>query len=62
MKFSIIIPVYNAEGSLKASLDSLQAQVFRDVEVAAGRSVTRLAPFRFRNRSEGCRFIVYTLR
>ena len=33
MKFSIIIPVYNAEGSLKASLDSLQAQAFRNVEV-----------------------------
>ncbi|MBP3256401.1 MAG: glycosyltransferase [Bacteroidales bacterium] len=33
MKFSIIIPVYNAEGSLKASLDSLLAQSFRDVEV-----------------------------
>lgn len=33
MKFSIIIPVYNAESSLKASLDSLQAQSFRDVEV-----------------------------
>ena len=33
MKFSLIIPVYNAEGSLKASLDSLQAQSFRDLEV-----------------------------
>lgn len=33
MKISVIIPVYNAEGSLKASLDSLRAQVFRDVEV-----------------------------
>ena len=32
MTFSIIIPVYNAEKTLAASLDSLRAQTFRDFE------------------------------
>ena len=29
--------------------------------VPAGRSVTRLSPFRFRSRRTGCHFIVYRL-
>lgn len=33
MTFSIIIPVYNAEGSLRRSLESLLAQAFRDFEI-----------------------------
>lgn len=33
MKVSLIIPVYNAEKTLPATLDSIRAQVFRDFEV-----------------------------
>ena len=33
MKFSVVIPVYNAEKTLAMSLESLQAQTFRDFEV-----------------------------
>ena len=33
MKISLIIPVYNAERTLAATLDSIQAQHFRDFEV-----------------------------
>lgn len=63
--------IFNLDGAHRVTLEvelqnekgrTLERKVFKDVEVAAGRSVTRLAPFRFRNRSEGCRFIVYTLR
>ena len=39
----------------------LERRSFKGVEVAEGRSVTRLDPFRFRNGKEGCRFIVYKL-
>ena len=39
----------------------LERKVFKDVRVSEGRSITRLEPFRFRNRSEGCRFLVYKL-
>ena len=40
----------------------LERKVFKNVDVAEGRSVTRLDPFRFRNRTEGCRFVVYKLK
>ena len=33
MTFSVIIPVYNAEGTLRHSLESLAGQTFRDFEV-----------------------------
>ncbi len=39
----------------------LERRVFKNIPVAAGRSVTRLAPFRFKNSTEGQRFIVYKL-
>ncbi len=39
----------------------LERKVFKGVSVPEGRSVTRLEPFRFRNSSEGCRFLVYKL-
>ena len=39
----------------------LERKVFKNISVPAGRSVTRLKPFRFRNNSEGTRFIVYKL-
>ena len=40
---------------------TIERKVFRDVEVPAGRSVTKLEPFRFRSNREGCHFIVYRL-
>ena len=39
----------------------LEKKVIKNISVPAGRSVTRLEPFRFRNNSEGTRFIVYKL-
>ena len=39
----------------------LERKVIKNISVPAGRSVTRLEPFRFRNNSEGTRFIVYKL-
>lgn len=39
----------------------LEKKTFKAVEVPAGRSVTRLEPFRFRSSGEGCRFIVYKI-
>lgn len=35
MRFSVIMPVYNAEQSLRRSLESLTAQTFRDFELVA---------------------------
>jgi len=62
--------IFNLDGACVATLTVelqnekgrvLERKVFRDVRVPEGRSVTRLEPFRFRNRSEGCYFIVYKL-
>ena len=39
----------------------VEKKVFKNVAVAAGRSVTRLEPFRFKTKSEGCHFIEYTV-
>lgn len=39
----------------------LERKVFRDVDVPAGRSVTRLEPFRFRSGREGCMFVLYEI-
>ena len=39
----------------------VERKVFRSVEVAQGRSVTRLEAFRFGKKHEGCHFIVYKL-
>lgn len=39
----------------------LERKIFKGVPVSAGRSVTRLEPFRFKNNSEGVRFVVYKL-
>ena len=41
---------------------TLERKVFKDVNVPKGRSVTRLEPFRFKNDSEGVRFVVYKLK
>ena len=41
---------------------TLEQKTFKHVAVPEGRSVTRLDEFRFRNKSEGCRFVVYRLK
>ena len=33
MKFSIIIPAYNAEGHIRRALDSIAQQTYRDYEL-----------------------------
>ena len=62
--------IFNMDGASKANLTVelqnekgrvLERKVFKGVEVPEGRSVTCLEPFRFRNSSEGLRFIVYKL-
>jgi len=40
---------------------TLEKKTFRDIQVPAGRSVTRLDAFRFRHASEGTHFLVYKL-
>lgn len=40
----------------------VERKVFKNVNVPAGRSVTRLDAFRFRNNREGCYFVVYKLK
>ena len=54
-KANLIVELQNEKGRV------LERKVFKGVEVPEGRSVTRLEPFRFRNSSEGLRFIVYKL-
>ena len=39
----------------------LERKVFKNVQIEAGRSVTRLEPFRFKSKAAGTRFIVYKL-
>ena len=39
----------------------LERKVLKNVQVEAGRSVTRLEPFRFKSKAAGTRFIVYKL-
>lgn len=67
---SITPVVFNLDGACRVRLEvqlqdekgkMLERRVFKDVEVPAGRSVTRLESFRFRTRREGCCFIVYKL-
>ena len=41
---------------------SFEMRYFTPDSAADGRSVTRLAPFRFRSRRSGCHFIVYQVR
>ena len=40
---------------------TIEKKVFRNVQVAQGRSITRLPSFRFRSRKEGCYAILYSL-
>ena len=39
----------------------VELKLFKDITVAEGRSVTRLKPFQFRTKREGCYFVVYRL-
>ncbi len=41
---------------------TLEKKTFKNISVPEGRSVTHLDAFRFRNKSEGCRFIVYRIK
>ena len=68
---SITPVIFNLDGACIVRLEVqlqdekgkvLERKVFRQVEVPAGRSVTRLSPFRFRSRRSGCHFIVYQVR
>lgn len=68
---SITSVIFNLDGACTVRLEVqlqdekgkvLERKVFRQVEVPEGRSVTRLAPFRFRSRRSGCHFIVYQVR
>ena len=52
---NLTIELQNEKGKV------LERKTFKNIPVAEGRSVTRLAPFRFRNSSEGMRFIVFKL-
>lgn len=54
-KVNLTIELKNSKGKV------VEKRVFKNVEVAAGRSVTRLEPFRFKTRNEGCHFIEYKL-
>ena len=68
---SITPVIFNLDGACTVRLEVqlqdekgkvLERKVFRQVEVPAGRSVTRLSPSRFRSRRSGCHFIVYQVR
>jgi hypothetical protein len=39
----------------------IEKKVFKNIKVEAGRSVTRLEPFRFKTNNEGCHFIEYKI-
>ena len=62
--------IFNLDGACSVNLTVelqnekgrvLERKVIKGVPVPAGRSVTRLEPFRFKNNSEGVRFVVYKL-
>ena len=52
---NLTIELKNSRGKL------IERKVFKNVDVPAGRSVTRIEPFRFNARKEGCCFIVYKI-
>ena len=67
---SITPVIFNLDGACHVRLEIrlqdekgkvLETKVFKEVSVPAGRSVTRLSPFRFRSRRTGCHFIVYQI-
>lgn len=54
-KVNLTIELQNTAGRV------IERKQFKGVEVSAGRSTTRLEPFRFRNKGEGCYFVVYKI-
>ena len=52
---NLVIELQNEKGR------TLETKKFQHVSVPAGRSVTRLEPFRFRSKAEGNRFIIYKI-
>ena len=52
---NLTIELQNASGRV------VERKQFKNIEVAAGRSTTRLEGFRFRNNREGCYFVVYKI-
>jgi len=52
---TLVVELCNEKGRV------VERRTFKNVDVAAGRSVTTLQPFRFKAKREGCHFIVYRL-
>ena len=44
-----------------ANWKTVEKKVIKNVQIAEGRSVTRLEPFQFKHSVDGCHFLVYTL-
>ena len=54
-RVNLTIKLKNSKGNV------IERKVFKNIEVPAGRSVTRLEPFRFKTRLEGCYVIEYNI-
>ena len=54
-KVNLVIELQNKAGRV------VERKTFKDVEVSAGRSLTRLEAFRFRHKGDGCYFVVYKI-
>jgi len=52
---NLTVKLKNSKGKI------VERKEFKNIEVPAGRSVTRMEPFRFKTRVEGCYFIEYTI-
>ena len=52
---TLVVELCNEKGKV------VERRTFKDVNVEAGRSVTRLEPFRFKTKKAGCYFVVYKL-
>ena len=54
-KVNLTIELKNSKGKV------IERRILKNIEVPAGRSVTRLDPFRFKTSKEGCFFIEYRI-
>ena len=54
-KVNLIIELKNSKGKV------IEKRILKNIEVPAGRRVTRLDPFRFKTSKEGCYFIEYRI-
>ena len=52
---TLTIELCNAKGRV------IERKTLKNIAVPEGRSVTRLEPFRFKSKADGCHFIVYRL-